>query len=126
MRGLSHSGVIDPEFRITVPPGEGMIFASVRGQDAMYTPARLREGDKGKGIGGAGDGEAIAFPLGTYHAYRIINVPADAESFTVDLELTRENARKGRHVDPDGKPVPGARSYQRGQVKTLPRLLRGQ
>ncbi len=31
----------------------------------------------------------------SYHTYKIIDVPADAESFHVDLELTRGITRKG-------------------------------
>ena len=45
------------------------------------------------------------FMLNAHHAYKIIDVPADARSFHVDLELTRGLSRKGRVVDPDGKPV---------------------
>ncbi len=41
----------------------------------------------------------------------------------VDLELTRGDSRKGRLVDPDGKPVAGAQCYGLsdawGEVKTL-------
>ena len=121
--GLSHSGLIDPVFRITVPPGEGMIYANVRGLDSLYTRARLRPSDKGKGIGGLGDGEPRMIPLEAYHAYRIIDVPVDADSFAVDLELTRGIARKGRLVGPDSKPVIGAQFYGAtaawGQVTTL-------
>ena len=48
---------IDPTFRLTVPPGEGMLYAQARGKDLPYLTARLRKADKGKGIGGMGDGE---------------------------------------------------------------------
>ena len=91
---------------MTLMPGEGMIYARASGENLPYTRARLRKADKGKGIG-AGDGENS---LNYHHTYKIINVPADAESFHVDLELTRGITRKGRVVDPDGKPVAGARA----------------
>ena len=62
--------------------------------------------------------------LNAHHAYKIIDVPADAQSFHVDLELTRGLSRKGRVVDPDGKPVDGAQCYGLsatwGRMKTLP------
>jgi protocatechuate 3,4-dioxygenase beta subunit len=109
---------------MTVPPGEGLIYASVRGADPPYTRARLRKADKGKGIGGPGDGEAVTTQLDSYHAYKMIDVPADAKDFSVDLELTRGLTRKGRVVDPDGKPVAGARCYGLEPlgfiIKTLP------
>jgi len=121
--GLSHSGLVDPTFRITLPPGEGILYANVRGPDTLYTRARLRPEDKGKGVGGSEDEETFRCPLGAYHAYQIINVPEDAESLDIDLELTRGGARKGKLVGPDGAPVTGARCYGVtagfGQVATL-------
>ena len=113
----------DPTFRLTVPPGEGMLYVQARGKDLPYLTARLRKADKGKGIGGTGDGETYTVLLNAHHAYKIIDVPADARSFHVDLELTRGLSRKGRVVDPDGKPVTGAQCYGLsatwGQMTTL-------
>jgi RNA polymerase sigma factor (sigma-70 family) len=114
--GTGHSGAVVTTFKMTVPPGEGLIYANVRGEETPYTRARLRKDDKGKGIGGPGDGEASTITLNFYHAYKFIDVPADARDFTVDLELTRGLTRKGRVVDLDGKPVAGARCY--GLVST--------
>ena len=98
-------------------------MSQARGKDLPYTRARLRKADKGKGIGGQGDGETYTVMLNGHHAYKIIDVPADAESFHVDLELTRGLTRKGRVVDPDGKPVAGAQCYGLsptwGEMKTL-------
>ena len=105
---LSSSGMVDPTFRITVPPGEGMIFANVRGEHLPYTRARLRPGDKGKGLGGVGDGETSTMRLDAQHAYRMIDISAAAESLAVDLELTRGDTIKGRLISPTGKPVVGA------------------
>ncbi|MFI5454408.1 MAG: sigma factor-like helix-turn-helix DNA-binding protein [Isosphaerales bacterium] len=118
-----HSSLTVPTFRLTVPAGAGMIYAKARGKDAIYSRARLRKADKGKGLGGFGDGETHTMMLSAYHAYKIVDVPADAELLTVDLELTRGLTRKGRVVDRDGQPVTGAQCYGLiatwGQVKTL-------
>ena len=117
-KGVSSQRLKDPAdatFRMTVTPGQGTIYARASGEDQPYTRARLRKADEGKGI----DETLLSF----HHTYRIINVPADAESFHVDLELTRGTTRKGRVVDPDGKPVAGARCYGLsptwGEMKTL-------
>ncbi len=119
----STSGLVDPTFRLTVPPGEGMIYANIRGTNPLYARARLRPADKGKGVGGIGDRETKTIPLSGYHAYRMVDIPADAESFTVELELTRGFVRTGRLVGPTGKPVVGAQCYGLkpvwGQVATL-------
>src|SRR5262249_11242501 len=61
--------------------------------------------------------------LNDNNAYKIIDVPADARDFTVDLELTRGLTRKGRVVDPDGRPVKGARCYGLGPTGDYPRTL---
>ena len=70
-----------PRSSMTVPPGEGFIYANVRGRETPYTRARLRKEDKGKGIGGTGDGETSTIMLNAYNAYKIIDVPADARGF---------------------------------------------
>ena len=66
-----------------------MLYVQANGKDLPYMPARLRKADKGKGVGGIGDGETTTILLNAHHAYKIIDVPADAGSFHVDLELTR-------------------------------------
>jgi RNA polymerase sigma factor (sigma-70 family) len=102
-------------FRMTLMPGQGMIHARASGENLPYTRARLRKADEGKGIG--------ENSLNYHHTYKIINVPADAESFHADLELTRGLARRGWVVDPDGQPVAGAQCYGLGatwgEMKTL-------
>ena len=77
--------MVDPTFRLTVPPGEGMICANVRGENLPYIRARLRPADKGKGLGGVGDGETTTMRLDAYHAYRIIDFPAGSGRCTSTL-----------------------------------------
>ena len=109
-------------FRMTVPPGPGFFYAEAAGEGLPYVRARLAPADRGKGIGGETDGEAIAVILSPCHTYRIVDVPAGAESFSLDLELTRGASRRGRLIDPAGKPVVGAMAYglsSNWEVKTL-------
>jgi protocatechuate 3,4-dioxygenase beta subunit len=122
--GTGHGGAVATTFKMTVPPGAGLLYATVREDEPPYTRARLRKEDRGKGIGGPGDGEAMTITLDGYHAHKFIDIPAEARDFTADLELTRGLSRKGRVVDPDGQPVAGARCYglvSTGSfIKTLP------
>jgi len=122
--GQGHWTLTDPTLRWTVPPGEGMFCASARGQETPYTRARLAKADKGRGLGGTGDGETIGLPLESYHAYKIINITEDAEPFRFELKLTRGLSRRGSVSGPDGKPVRGAQCFGLiatwGYVKTLP------
>ena len=101
----------DPRFRLTVPPGESMFYAAPRGQETLYTRARLSRADKGKGVGGIGDGEALQQALEGFNTYKIVDVPDTTEPFTMELMLTRGLRRTGRVVGPDGKPVMGALCY---------------
>jgi hypothetical protein len=70
----------DRTFRLTVPPGGGMLLARACGQETPYTRARLRNADKGMGIGGPGDGETTTTIMHGHHADRIIDIPADAKN----------------------------------------------
>jgi protocatechuate 3,4-dioxygenase beta subunit len=122
---LGFSRLADAAFGMTVPTGPAMIavLAAVSTKDDPYACARLAEADRGKGIGGSGDGESITFPLSGSHTYRFINIPAGAESFAVQLELTRGDTRKGRLIGPNSKPVTRARAYgligRWGNVRTI-------
>jgi RNA polymerase sigma factor (sigma-70 family) len=123
--GMGFTRRPDAVFAMTVPPGHGLIAAtaSVTRKDDPYVGARLRDADRGKGIGGSGDGETDTVPLHGHHSYLFINVAASVESFAVELELTRGGRRKGKLVDPTGKPVTGARVYGQtsrwGNVQSL-------
>jgi hypothetical protein len=123
--GMGFSRRADAVFAITVPPGHGLIAAtaSVSTKDDRYVGARLKDADRGKGIGGSGDGETILFHLHSHHSYRSIDIAASVESFSMELELTRGGTRKGKLVGPTGTPVTGARVYglttRWGNVQTL-------
>jgi hypothetical protein len=120
--GTQPSGFGPEGFQMTVPPGLGIFYAEAAGEDLPYTRARLAPADCGKGIGDLGDGESISIILSNCHTYRIVDVPADAESFILDMELTRGASRKERLVGPNGQPVAGVIAYglaTNWQLKTL-------
>ncbi len=109
-------------FQITVPPGPALITAQAEGNDLPYTRARLPEAVRRMGIGEV-EGEApMRVLVSGFHVCRMVDVPADVETFPLDLELTRGATRKGRLLDPDGKPLVGAQAYgliADWEVKTL-------
>jgi RNA polymerase sigma factor (sigma-70 family) len=111
-------------FRMTVPPGPALFKAQAEGTGLPYTRARLPEAVRRMGI--AADDEkgeaAIHFLISGSHVCRMVDVPADVETFSLDLELTRGATRAGRLVDPDGQPVVGTTVYgltSDSEVKTL-------
>jgi len=51
----------------------------------------------------------------------LVDVPADVDTFTLDLEVSRGESRMGRLIDPDGRPVSGALVYEelaKGEMAT--------
>jgi RNA polymerase sigma factor (sigma-70 family) len=125
--GLSRVRRFGPEgYQMPVPPGPLLFFAEAEGTDLLYIRPRLAQADRGKGVALFGDadvdGPNIRVIFAPYHTYRIVDVPADVDTFAVDLELTRGLSRKGRLIGPDGKPVVGVSAYglaANWQVKTL-------
>ena len=73
-RRLGFSRLADAAFGLTVPPGNALIAAAaaVSNKDDPYACARLNAADRGKGIGGFGDGESVSFPLSGSHTYRFV------------------------------------------------------
>jgi RNA polymerase sigma factor (sigma-70 family) len=94
-------------FEMTVPPGKGLIAGGVENSAGRYVSAQLRKEDKGKGLGSRRDKERSMIPLEAFQAYKIVDVPTDAKDFAVELELIRGLTRRGRIVDPEGKPIQG-------------------
>ncbi|MGP0066676.1 MAG: sigma-70 family RNA polymerase sigma factor [Isosphaeraceae bacterium] len=116
------SGFGPKGFQMTVPPGPAIFYADAAGEDLPYTRARLSQADRATGISDFGDGGARQIILSPCHTYRIVDVPADAETFTLDMDLTRGATRKGRLIGPDGMPLAGVIAYglaANWQVKTL-------
>jgi hypothetical protein len=113
-----HLSLTDPTFRLTVPPGAGMLCAAPRTRETSYTRARLRKADEGSV-------DVRLRPMLTgFNTYKVIDVPDTAEPFTVDLELIRGRSRRGRVLGPDGKPVAGAQcvgldATEAADVRTL-------
>ena len=98
----------DHTFRISVPPGGGMIAVKALGKSVPYPGARLAAADKGKLQIKGEDGSQFGIPLSIYHAYRFVDFAEGTESATVDLEVTPGISRKVELVGPTGQPVTGA------------------
>ena len=109
-KGSSHgtSSGTDHSFRISVPPGGGMIAVKARGKSIPYPGARLAPADKGKLQIKGEDGSQFGVPLSLYHAYRFVDFAEGTESATVDLEVTPVTSRGVELVGPSGRPVTGA------------------
>jgi hypothetical protein len=122
----------DGTFRLVVPPGPGVLVVEASPGLGMFTMQRplWREVEDGRPLhrlfpylrlkgrspddGAPRSGDAKTFdglagpiPLEKYHAYRVIDPPADAGTMTADFTLARAPTRVLRFVDPDGQPVRG-------------------
>ena len=129
----SLSTKIDPEgrFRMAVPPGPGVILVESRpgtpGDSIGYRPRQESEGlhelfpyavlaSRTPGDG-APEGDGQSFPGFTgpislrrgdhlkYHAYQVIDPPADAERLDLTLNVRREPTLRVRFVNPEGNPL---------------------
>jgi hypothetical protein len=125
------SAQIDPDgrFRLAVPPGPGLLLIQstpglpfgvtmgevVKESDGLHklfpyvtVTARAVNDGAPPGVGDSIPGFASAIPLGeSYHAYRVIDPPADAKTLDVKFTVRRGASRPVRFVGPDGRPMKG-------------------
>ena len=108
---------------MTVPPGPGVLLCRGGGEGPPLHAGPPHPGrSAARASATSATEEPIQIILSPCHTYRIVDVPADVDTFTLDMELTRGASRKGRLIDPDGKPVDGVIAYglaANWQVKTL-------
>ncbi|MCG8648387.1 MAG: M56 family metallopeptidase, partial [Pirellulales bacterium] len=101
----------DGNFEIPVIPGRGVLAAKCPDATfvAGYGSKAIKEfqGEK-RGFGRSTSDHVIPT---SYHALREIDVPADADSFAVDLQVDPGISLTVKFVDPDGKPLKGVRGY---------------
>lgn len=134
---VSHAIGGDGRFRIAVPPGPGVLL--VQSSPGLPPMARFGIWKESEGLhrlfpyvalaarakhDGAPEGDRQSFPgfngpiwlsrkdyAYQYHAYRVINPPADATTLDVTLTVPRAPSRVLRFVDPDGRAIRGVRVY---------------
>ncbi|MDB5301681.1 MAG: blaR1 3, partial [Phycisphaerales bacterium] len=128
-QNYSISAVIggDGRFRIAVPPGPGVLLVQAAPGFPMFGELMIhKEGEKlhtlfpyvhlkGRARNdGAPAGDAQSLPgfsgpiaISPYHAYRVIDPPADAKSLDVTLDVARAPSRVLRFTDPDGRAIRG-------------------
>lgn len=122
----------DGEFRIAVPPGPGVLLVKAMVGFPTWETALVGSWNEGDGLhrlmpytrltrraaaddAGGDDLESFAGfagPIGltghdVYHAYRVIDPPADATTLDLDLMVERAGTRVVRFVDRDGRPLEG-------------------
>jgi RNA polymerase sigma factor (sigma-70 family) len=102
----------DGRFRLTALPGPGALF--VRALAGQYTQPAAAKEDRSPAFYHAGAetfltlGLGDIHPLPHLHAYRLIYPAAEATALTADFSLDPGSRRRGRLLDPEGKPLSGA------------------
>ena len=104
----------DGRYRLTGLPGPGARFVRRTPGSGTYMHPAVSNEDQNPAIYharaevfltlGLGD----IHPVSSLHAYRLIHPAADATALTADFALDPGLSRKGRLIDPDGKPISGA------------------
>lgn len=108
----------DGRYRLTTLPGPGALFVrAVPGAGKFIRPVVPKEerkpdiffeGNETFNTLGMGD----LFPMSHLHAYRLIDPALDATTLTVDFMLDPGVRRRGRLLDPEGRPLTGAEAFE--------------
>jgi RNA polymerase sigma factor (sigma-70 family) len=107
----------DGRYRLTALPGAGALFVEAVSGAGPFTEPSVRKEDRDPAFYHAeGDvfmtlGLGDIFPLADLHAYRLIRPRDDATELTADFALDPGVRRRGRLLDPDGRPVSGAEVF---------------
>jgi beta-lactamase regulating signal transducer with metallopeptidase domain/protocatechuate 3,4-dioxygenase beta subunit len=114
----------DGRFRVPAMPGTGVLLVRAdQARDNRYLSARLDPTDPTPGLLDAHDRHLLdtaprpALPE-EYNAYRVVEVPEKAASFSCDLTLDPGRAVAGKVVDPDGKSLAAADVFGLGDSET--------
>jgi RNA polymerase sigma factor (sigma-70 family) len=106
----------DGRYRLTALPGRGALFVHAVGRAGQFTQPSVSKEDRDPAIYHA-EGETFLtlgrgdiFPMSHLHAYRLIGpvAGADAPELTVNFTLNPGVRRRGRLLDPNGRPLSGA------------------
>jgi RNA polymerase sigma factor (sigma-70 family) len=106
----------DGRFHLTAMPGPGGLFVHAVGYDGPFTHPAVAKEDKDPAVYHAGVetfmtlGVGDLFPMSDLHAYRLIRPGLDTIDLAADFALDRGARRRGRLVDPDGRPLSGVRA----------------
>jgi protocatechuate 3,4-dioxygenase beta subunit len=117
----SSQGIVtdrDGKFSLRALPGSGLIRFRAEVDGDRYMQAELDPADRKRAysVGRSGLGQSFLTAgnaietLSGHHAYRIIEPAEKARTYTCDVELDCGVDRSGTLLDPEGKPLEGARA----------------
>jgi RNA polymerase sigma factor (sigma-70 family) len=121
----------DGRFRLTALPGPGALFVRAVAGAGQFTQPSVPKEERDPAIYHA-EGEVFMtlglgdiFPMAHLHAYRLIRPAADTTALTADFALDPGLRRKGRLLDPDGRPLSGAEAVNLTPPSDWKRVLPG-
>jgi RNA polymerase sigma factor (sigma-70 family) len=121
----------DGRYRLTALPGPGAVFVQAVGGAGRFTQPSVPKEDRLPGVYDAQSevfltlGLGDIFPMSHIHAYRLIKPATDATELTADFVLDPGARRKGRLLDPDGRPPAGAEAINLTPPNALAAALPG-
>lgn len=107
----------DGRYRLTALPGPGALFVMATGGVAQYTQPSVPKQDRDAEVYDARAevfitvGLGDIFPMSHINAYRLIRPNGDATELSVDFGLDPGVRKRGRLLDPDGRPLTGAEVF---------------
>lgn len=121
----------DGRYRLTALPGPGGLFVrAVGGEEKNFIHPVVRQEDRKPDIFFEGNewfmtlGLGDTFPMSYLHAYRLLRPTREASTLTVDFGLEPGVRRRGRLLEPNGRPLSGAEAYNL-ILPTWPEVLPG-
>jgi RNA polymerase sigma factor (sigma-70 family) len=121
----------DGRYRLTALPGPGALFVQAVAGARQYTLPAVPKEEQDPGIYDA-RGETFwalglgdIFPMSDLNAYRLIRPAADAAALTADFALDPGVRRRGRLLDPDGRPLSGTEAINLAPLSAWVKVLPG-
>ncbi len=113
----------DGRYRLTALPGPGALFVQAVAGAGSFTQPSVPKQDQDPAIYHArGEtfltlGMGDIFPMSSLNAYRLIRPAADVTDVTANFVLDPGVRRRGRLLDPEGRPLAGARAIGLGPTR---------
>jgi RNA polymerase sigma factor (sigma-70 family) len=121
----------DGRFQLTALPGPGALFVRATGRAGQFTQPAVPKEDQDPAMYDPGVetfltlGMGDIFPMKHLHAYRLIRPAVGAAELTIDFALDHGVRRRGRLLDPDGRPLTGAEAMNLTPPSVWKRVLPG-
>ncbi|MHC5544310.1 carboxypeptidase-like regulatory domain-containing protein, partial [Singulisphaera rosea] len=111
-RGNLHGMAFAPDngFRLTVPPGRGIVVVKLRAKPNRYPEAELTPADRATLADNGRGGLPPVVSLSLNNAYRLVDVPEGSGPVSIEMAVASTPVIEGELIIPGGKPTSGVKA----------------